>query len=174
MKKLISLFLLFTVPVLAQPSTWSDSFKPFSVIVGNGNNTFHTTPVNAGDTNKILRNNGLADPTWVTASSLGAIADPVTPAHGGLGTTTLTSHGVVIGQGTSTAHVTVAGTAGQIFTSGGASADPGYITLLPIANGGTNSGTASGALNNLVPDTTGKTGYLLRVKAGGGFEWVSP
>lgn len=42
--------------------------------------------------------------------------------------TTLTNHGVVLGQGASAMTATATGSAGQIFQSGGASADPAYST----------------------------------------------
>jgi hypothetical protein len=48
----------------------------------------------------------------------------VTVAQGGTGAATFTQHGVMIGNGGSTFNVTAAGTAGNCFTSNGASADP--------------------------------------------------
>lgn len=71
-------------------------------------------------------------------------------ANGGTGTFTLTAHGVVLGQGTSNVNVTTAGTAGQVFTSGGASADGAYAD--PV--GGTNSLSTLGSAFNI----TGTTG----------------
>jgi hypothetical protein len=47
-------------------------------------------------------------------------------AQGGTGVATLTAHGVVIGEGTSAAAITSAGTVGQCLISGGASADPAF------------------------------------------------
>lgn len=77
--------------------------------------------------------------------SAGAAADPAfgtaVVAGGGTGATTLTAHGVLMGEGTSPVVASSAGTAGQVFTSGGASADGAYAAL------GTNSGlTAHGVL----------------------------
>lgn len=51
----------------------------------------------------------------------------VTVAQGGTGTTTLTAHGVVIGNGTSAVNVTAAGTSGQVLQSGGSGADPTWV-----------------------------------------------
>lgn len=67
----------------------------------------------------------------VTTTSGGVIGSEAsaTVAQGGTGTNTLTSHGVVIGQGTSAVNITAAGTSGQPLLSGGASADPAYGTL---------------------------------------------
>ncbi len=49
-----------------------------------------------------------------------SLVGPYTPA-------TYTAHGVLMGEGTSSIHASAAGTAGQVFTSGGASADGAYI-----------------------------------------------
>jgi hypothetical protein len=54
----------------------------------------------------------------------------VTVVQGGTGATTLTSHGVMIGNGTSAVNVTGAGTAGQILQSGGAGSDPSWSTAI--------------------------------------------
>jgi len=51
--------------------------------------------------------------------------------------TTLTNHGVVIGQGTSAVVATAAGSAGQVLQSGGASADPVYSTATFPSTAGT-------------------------------------
>lgn len=59
----------------------------------------------------------------------------VAVSDGGLGVSTLAAHGVVIGNGTSAVNVTGAGTANQIFTSNGASADPTFQNLPTATNG---------------------------------------
>ena len=73
----------------------------------------------------------------VTASSLTSVgtiatgvwnATPILVAKGGTGLTTLTAHGVMIGEGTSNVAVTAAGSAGQVLTSNGASSDPTWQT----------------------------------------------
>lgn len=56
------------------------------------------------------------------------IPDQATVANGGTGAVTLTAHGVLIGNGTSAVNVTAAGTAGQVLTSNGGSADPTFQT----------------------------------------------
>jgi hypothetical protein len=88
--------------------------------------------------------------TW-NGSTLGA-------AYGGTGATTLTSHGVVIGNGTSAVNTTSAGTAGQVLTSNGAGADPTFqtpssppsspMTLLK-ANSGTYTSTSAGNIDTI-------------------------
>lgn len=71
----------------------------------------------------------------VTASSLTSVGTitsgtwngtAVDVAHGGTGDTTLTNHGVLLGQGTSPVVATSTGTSGQVLTSNGASADPTF------------------------------------------------
>lgn len=57
------------------------------------------------------------------AASLSATNDV---AHGGTAVTTLAAHGVLLGNGTSPVIVTSTGTAGQVLTSNGPSADPTY------------------------------------------------
>jgi hypothetical protein len=139
-------------------------------------------------TNNALYSTGA---TTLTAGTL-----PV-PA-GGTGNTTLTSNGVVYGNGTSAAGITAAGTTGQVLvaTTSGApswgSVPAGSITgTLPIANGGTGQTTAAAAFNALSPLTTtgdiiyeasastaarlpvGSTGQVLTV-AGGIPSWATP
>jgi hypothetical protein len=53
------------------------------------------------------------------------LATPISVANGGTGASTLTSHGVVVGQGTSAVHITSAGGANQVL-AGNASADPTF------------------------------------------------
>lgn len=56
----------------------------------------------------------------------GVTAIPVPVSQGGTGDTSLTAHGVLMGEGTSPINASSAGTSGQVFTSGGASADGAY------------------------------------------------
>lgn len=49
--------------------------------------------------------------------------------NGGTGATTLTNHGVLLGQATSAIVATSAGTSGHVLTSGGASADPSFQSV---------------------------------------------
>lgn len=60
-------------------------------------------------------------------------------ANGGTGDTTLTAHGVLIGEGTSAVAITTAGTSTQVLKSGGASADPAWTdggTMMFTGNSG--------------------------------------
>lgn len=80
-----------------------------------------------------------ASDTWVQRSVAAGTAISVTNGDGVSGNptvnvtgppavTTLTNHGLLIGQSTSAITAMSAGTAGQVPVSGGASADPGYVT----------------------------------------------
>lgn len=63
-----------------------------------------------------------------------ALDTPVTVPNGGTGDTTLTAHGVLLGEGTSAVAATSAGTAGQCLTSNGASADPSFQACAVLGN----------------------------------------
>jgi len=64
----------------------------------------------------------LLDPIDTEFTARAAVVRGV--AAGGTGAATLTAHGVLVGEGTSAVAATAAGTAGQVLTSNGASADP--------------------------------------------------
>ncbi len=93
-----------------------------------------------GGTSRITLVNGQVD-----------LVIPVIVASGGTGATTLTAHGVLMGETTSPLAASAAGTSGNAFLSGGAGADGAYGALdlsatanttaaaLPISRGGTNS-----------------------------------
>lgn len=66
----------------------------------------------------LISNGASADPTFGTMSASG----------GGFGTTTLTNHGILIGQGSSPITTIAPLAAGKILQSGGASVDPVYST----------------------------------------------
>jgi len=94
---------------------------------------------------------------------------PVTVGQGGTGQTTLTAHGVLIGEGTSGIAATSAGTANQILISGGAAADPSWTTTLPTAATPAYTGdvtsSAGGTVNTLASVITagGPTGNATTV-----------
>jgi len=70
--------------------------------------------------------------------------------------TTLTNHGVVIGQAGSPLVATSAGTAGQVLTSNGAGADPTFQTITTGGWSVVNS-TVSGTQNDYAPTLTAQT-----------------
>ena len=78
-----------------------------------------------------ITNNDLAcfDGTTGTIKDCGIpnpVATPLSVPRGGTGNTTLTNHGVLLGQGTSAIAATAPSTAGVAFVSNGASADPSF------------------------------------------------
>ena len=107
-----------------------------TVMFGNGTAQAYTAVGVAG---QILTSAAAGTPAWVTLTPI---------ANGGTNSAATATAGG-IGYGTGTAHAyTAAGVAGQLVTSAGAGV-PAFITLVPIANGGTNSAavaTAGGAV----------------------------
>ncbi len=128
--------------------------------------------------------------TQSTGTSTFALIGPYTPA-------TYTAHGVLMGEGTSSIAASSAGTSGQVFTSGGASADGAYQNIgvnsgltahgVLIAEGNsafaaTSAGTAGQLLTSggagadptwttaTFPGTVGATGTILRSN---GTNWVA-
>lgn len=102
----------------------------------------------AGTAGQVLLSNGpAADPAFGTSAVPG----------GGTGAATFTTHGVIMGEGTSPLAASAAGTAGQAFLSGGAGADGAYAAfnlaggaslvtgVLPVGNGGTGASSLAGA-----------------------------
>jgi hypothetical protein len=120
-----------------------------AVLIGSTGNGI--TSLTAGLTNQVLNGNTGGDPSFgaipagalpgsgqITLSNGTNVSVSGSPVSlGGTATinvsgppsaTTLTNHGVVIGQATSAIVATAAGSAGQVLQSGGASADPAYST----------------------------------------------
>jgi hypothetical protein len=86
-----------------------------------------TLPSTAGTADYVLTTNGSGVTTWSQVSG-GGIVGIVGVPNGGTGLTALTQHGVLIGNAANNINVTAAGSAGQVLTSGGASADPTWTT----------------------------------------------
>lgn len=124
-----------------------------------GIKTFGAIPIVSGLTGYVKANG----PSALTASSTVPASDisgTLGVSNGGTGANTLTSNGVLLGNGTSAIQATVAGTANQVLRvpSGGGAPAFGAINLastsavtgtLPIANGGTGqTAFASGILKS--------------------------
>ncbi len=104
-----------------------------------------------------------ANALWL--SLLTDLQSPISVPEGGTGATTFTSHGVILGEGTSALGVTGAGTAGQVLTSNGASADPTYQTPVPgWVDEGSVSWAAETTNKTLTPTNTGKDIYMVIFK----------
>ena len=104
----------------------------------------------------------------------------LTVPYGGIGTTTLTAHGVLVGNGTSNVNATATGTAGDVLISGGSSADPSWKTLANagIASTGhthkyAGSSSAGGSATTVVSSgvTSSNTYYITGVTAANGTQY---
>lgn len=92
-----------------------------------------------------------ADTTGTTLADSG-VAFPIPVASGGTGKTSLTNHGVMLGQNTSAVVVTAAGSSGQVLQSKGASADPDWTTATyptTVASGDVIYGSATNVISTL-------------------------
>src|SRR5579859_4668100 len=92
-------------------------------------------PKAPNDGTKFLDGTGVYDTVDLTTDVAATIL-PV--ANGGQGSGTLAAHGVLVGEGTSPVAVTATGASGDVFRSGGASADPSWFT--PFASSAYSSG----------------------------------
>lgn len=155
------------------------------VLTGNGTSAFTASAVTqhdvlVGGASNAITSVAPSSTSGVPLISQGSSSDPVfgtaVVAGGGTGATTLTNHGVLLGQGTSAVVATAAGSAGQVLQSGGASADPAYSTATyPATATGTGKilradGTNWVATTATYPDTAGTSGNVL---TSDGTNWVS-
>lgn len=141
--------------------------------VNNGATAHEYKTLTAGTGITITPTAGVLTVTRNTVSLTADVSGTLPVANGGTGIATATAHGVVMGEGTSAMAVSAAGTSGQAFLSGGASADGAYGALslagaavtgvLPAANvtpfgssldfGYNNAGTGAGG--NLKQEAAG-------------------
>jgi hypothetical protein len=133
----------FGTVVVAGGGTGLTSLTAHNLIIGNGTSSATLLPPSSTSGAALVSQGASADPAYGT----------VVVASGGTGLTSLTAHGVVIGAGTSAVNVTSAGTAGQVLTSNGASADPTFqaVSIGNIAIGTTT--TTSGSSGALLYDS---------------------
>ncbi|MCL5875793.1 MAG: tail fiber domain-containing protein [Candidatus Dependentiae bacterium] len=172
---------------------------------GNTSLTAHNVLIGQNTANIALVAPGIAGTALV---SNGPASDPsfglVTVPGGGTGQMTFPAHALLIGEGTASLANTGAGTAGQLIISGGASADPSFVTPsvgtgltlinnastlqyeltvpVSIAHGGTNATsmtTTDGVVYydgvKLVTTSTGTSGQVLTSQGGlGAPTWTTP
>lgn len=101
--------------------------------------------------------NGVTSATWTLIQTSGGGGGVLPVPSGGTGDATLTAHGVLLGEGTSPIVASSAGTSGQAFVSGGASADGAY-GVAGVNGGGTGVATLTGlALGSGTSNFTGVT-----------------
>ena len=87
-----------------------------------------TFPVSAGTNKYALTTDGAGVSSWSQIDLTAAVTGTLPVGNGGTGRTTLTIHGVLLGNTTGGINSTTAGTAGQFLVSQGASADPTWTT----------------------------------------------
>lgn len=167
------------VPVTAGGSG-STALTSKGILFGNG-----TGPVNvtaAGTTGTLLKGVTSGDPVFGAVAAATDISGTLPVANGGTGSTSLTSKGVILGNGTGAVNVTAVGTTGTVL-KGVTSGNPVFSAValatdvsgtLPVANGG--SGSTSLALNGILFGNTtnpvnvtsaGTTGTVLKGLTGG-------
>lgn len=133
-------FVIYYGGVTFNPQTQVFAFGPSATLVMPDGSSFAlagnhaTTLTTTGTTSVTLPTSG----TLATTSQLPTF--PVVVSNGGTGLSTLTAHGLLVGEGTSNVVVTSAGTSGQLMQSGGGSADPNWTTATYPATAGS-SGT---------------------------------
>jgi len=157
-----------TVPVSKGGLNQTSAFVAGGVLWGSSTTVGACTV--AGSAGQILTSGGTSTPAWVTLLPI---------ANGGTNSAATATAGGV-GYGTGTAHAyTAAGSAGQILTSGGASA-PAWVTLLPVANGGTNSsatptngGVGYGTGTAHAYSSAGTSGQILQSAGAASPTWTS-
>ncbi len=135
---------------VAYGGTGTTTFTIHGVLLGQTAGAIVAT--SAGTSGQPLLSGGAgADPNWGT---LGV-------AYGGTGATTLTIHGVLLGQTTGAVTATAAGTALQILQSGGAAADPVWSTATYPATTTINQILYSSSANVIAGLATGNSGVLV-------------
>lgn len=82
---------------------------------------------------------------------------PLPVPIGGSGASSLTNHGVVLGQGVSPVAVTSAGVAGQVLTSNGPAADPTFQAIATVTSSVSFFGYVTATIANATGDGTGVT-----------------
>ena len=115
-----------TTVTVGQGGTGAATFTIHGVLIGETAAAFNATA--AGTTGIPLVGVTGADPAFGTATVPG----------GGTGATTLTAHGILLGEGTSAIAATAAGTQYQFLISNGAS-DPGWSSWQLPSTGGSNN-----------------------------------
>lgn len=143
-----------TLPV-PNGGTGAQSLTAHGLLLGQGSGV--VTAITGGATGTFLQSNGPnADPSWGTPNISGSsVTGQLAPQFGGTGANGLAIHGVLLGEGSSAISSLVSQSSGQILQSFGPSADPQWINVLPIANGGT--GTGSSLVNSRLIQSVGGT-----------------
>src|SRR5450759_2373522 len=116
---------------VANGGTGLSSITANNLLYGNGTSALSLLSP-GGTTGAILMNTDGGAPSWSLLSGLPSTAGILPVANGGTGATSLTNHGVLIGQSTSPVIVTSSGTASQVLTSNGVGTDPSFQAPITI------------------------------------------
>jgi hypothetical protein len=135
-----------------------------------------------GTTGQVLTATTGSPPSWVSPATSGTVTNvtgtanqvavatgtttPVISLIGPYTPSTYTAHGVILGEGTSSMVATSAGTSGQLFQSGGASADGSWTTATYPATTTINQLLYSSAANTVTGLATANNGVLTTSSAG--------
>lgn len=91
----------------------------------------------------------VANAVGTIMTNMTGLTTPLSVGQGGTGTSTLTLHGVLVGNGTAGVALTGTGSVGQPLVSGGASANPSYSTISSAMVSGLAAVATSGSYNSL-------------------------
>ena len=154
----------------ADPS-WTTTTYPADsalgdILYGSAAHVISRLSANATAT-RYLANTGVNNiPNWDQVNLSNGVTNTLPVGNGGTGQTSLTAHGILLGEGTSAIGITTAGTSGQIITSGGSSADPAWTTSTYPSS--TNAGALLVATAANVVGQLGSTGTAGTILTSGG------
>lgn len=152
---------------VASTETYATPGTSGNILTSNGTNWTSAAPATSGTVTSVSGTaNQVAVATGTTTPVISLIG-PYTPA-------TYTTHGVLIGEGTSSIAALAAGSAGQVLQSGGASADPAYSSATypsTAAQGDLLYGSASNVISLLNKDTN-STRYLSNTGSSNNPAWA--
>lgn len=116
------------IPYFSSASVLSSSaaLAANQLVLGGGAGVTPATLGSLGTTTQVLHGNAAGAPTWGAVSLTADVTGTLPVSNGGTGQTSFTAHGVVLGNGSSALAIASPGTAGQVFLSNGASADPAF------------------------------------------------
>lgn len=154
--------------------TGNSTLTAHQVLVGAG--TSLVVQVSPSTSGYVLTSNGTGtDPSFQAVP--GGVTLPVAVSDGGTGLTTLTTHGVLIGEGTSNVALATPGTAGYVLTSNGAAADPTFQSFSGSINQVVLSATTNSSQsisNNTITQVTGWSSIIDTAAGFGSNQYTVP